>query len=130
VAVVILNTKLTASFQASLPVLIQGNQLTLDWDIVASGGPTQIQWYMEFAAAPGGPWRRETAEEDGGSGVVLMPIVVRTFADNNGTELSNGTFGLSTQFVRQEGLARIQARVAAGVAAVTVTASGLPAQLP
>ena len=131
VAVTILNTKLTGSFQPSLSVLIQSNQLTLDWDIVASGGPTQLQWYMEFSAAPAGPWRRETAEEDAGGGQVLMPIVIRTFADNGGTTLSNGVYGLSQQFVRQEALARIWARVAAGAAVVIVSCpSALQPQLP
>jgi len=131
VAIIILNTKLTASFQPSQPVMIAANQLTFDWDIVASGGPTQIQWYMEFSSAPAGVWHREVAEEDSAGGQVLMPIVIRTFADNAGTELSNGEYGLSMQFVRQEALARIWARVAAGVAVVTVSCpGGLQPQLP
>ena len=130
-AVVILNAKLTGAFQVSEPILIVANQLTLDWDFTTSGGPTQLQWYMEFASAPAGPWRREVAEEDSAGGQVLMPIVIRTFADNGGTALTNGNYGLSMQFVRQEALARIWARVAAGAATVTVTCpSALQSQLP
>lgn len=112
-------------------MVIVANQLTFDWDIMAFSGPTQVQWYMEFAAAPAGPWRREVAEEDSAGGQVLMPIVVRTFADNGGTTLSNDTYGLSMQFVRQEALARIWAKVAAGHAIVTVSCpSALQPQLP
>ena len=112
-------------------MLIVANQLTLDWDIAASTGPTQLQWYMEFAAAPAGPWRREVAEEDAGKGQVLRPLVVRTFADNGGTELSDGVYGLSMQFVRQEAMARVWARVTAGAALIMVSCpNALQPQLP
>lgn len=121
-AVTLLKKTLTGSFQPSGYVLIAGNRLTLDWDIDASGGPTTLQWYMEFASDPiTGPWRREIAEEDAGKGVVSMPEVVRTFANNNGTTLADGSYGYSLQFTRQEAFARVQACVTAGAATVVVS---------
>lgn len=121
-AVIILNATLTGSFQPSTFVMLAANKLTLDFDIVVPAGPAAtIQWYLEFASAPAGPWRREIAEEDSAGGVVLMPEVVRTFAVNAGTQLPTGSYALSAQFVRQEALARIQMRVTAGAASVAVT---------
>ena len=116
-----LKATLTGSFQPSAPVLLVANQLTLDWDITASSGPTTLEWYLEFASDPAGPWRREVAEEDAGKGVVSMPEVVRTFANNNGTALADGSYGYEMQFVRQAALARVQVAVAAGAAVVTVS---------
>lgn len=107
---------LTGSFQATAYTMLVAGQLTLDFDFTTSAGPTTIQWYLEFASDPvNGPWRRELAEEDAGKGVVSMPLAVRTFADNNGTALSDGTYHLSSQFRRQEAFARAQMRITAGV---------------
>lgn len=120
-SVILLKATLDGSFQPSAPVLLVANQLTLDWDITASSGPTTLEWYLEFASDPAGPWRREVAEEDAGKGVVSMPEVVRTFANNNGTALADGSYGYEMQFVRQAALARVQAAVTAGAAIVTVS---------
>lgn len=120
-SVILLKATLDGSFQPSAPVLLVANQLTLDWDITASSGPTTLEWYLEFASDPAGPWRREVAEEDAGKGVVSMPAVVRTFANNNGTALTDGDYGFEMQFVRQAALARIQACVTAGAAVIAVS---------
>jgi hypothetical protein len=118
VAVTLFRKALTGTFQATGYTLLACGQLTLDFDFAVSGGPSTIEWYLEFASDPiNGPWRRELAEEDTGKGVVSMPLVVRTFADNNGTTLTNGTYGLSSQFRRQEAFARVQMRITAGTCA-------------
>lgn len=120
--VTLLQKALNGSFQASGYVMITNNMLTLDWDITSSGGPTTLQWYLEFTSDPiNGKWHREVDEQDAGKGVVSMAEVVRTFVNNGGTALADGTVGYSTQFTRQEAFARIQARVTAGAATVVVT---------
>lgn len=116
--VVLFKKALTGAFVASGYTIISGGILTLDFDFATTGGPSTIEWYLEFASEPiNGPWRREVAEEDAGAGVVSMPLVVRTFADNGGTTLADGTYGLSTQFRRQEAFARVQSRITAGAVA-------------
>lgn len=116
--VVLFKKALTGSFVASGFTMIAGEKLSLQFDFITTGGPSTIEWYIEYAGNPTtGPWRREVAEEDAGQGVVSMPKVVRTFADNAGTDLADGTHNLSTQFRRQESFARIQARITAGACA-------------
>jgi hypothetical protein len=115
VAAVLYKNALTNAFKPSGYTMIAGDRLTLDFDFTTTGGPSTIEWYLEFAKNPAkGPWRRELAEEDGGKGNVLMPEVVRTFATNNATALADGPHGYSSQFRRQEAFARIQARITAG----------------
>lgn len=117
-AVTLFKKALTGSFVASGYTMIAGEKLTLDFDFTTSGGPSTIDWYIEFASDPiNGPWRREVAEEDGGMGVVSMPKVIRTFADNGGTQLTDGAHSLSAQFRRQAAFARIQSRITAGACA-------------
>lgn len=109
VAAILYNSTLTNAFQPSAFVMLTAGRLTLDFDIIVpSGSAATIRWYLEFAAGPNGPWRREVAEEDAAGGVVLMPAVVRTFATNAGTTLATGSYSFSTQFTRQEALARVQ----------------------
>ena len=116
--VVLFKKALTGSFVASNYTIISAEKLTLDFDFTTTGGPSTIQWYLEFASDPiNGPWRREVAEEDAAGGAVLMPLVIRTFADNAGTNLADGTYGISTQFQRQESFARVQAKITAGACA-------------
>lgn len=113
--------KLIGSFRASQSLLIAANTVTLDWQIVSSGGPTTLQWYMEFSD-DNADWHRELAEEDTGSGVVSMTVVVRTFHENGGAALADGTHKLNAQFVRRAQFVRVQMRVTAGAAQVTLTA--------
>ncbi len=116
--VVIFKKALTGAFVASGYTIITGGILTLDFDFTTTGGPSTIDWYLEFSSDPiNGPWRREVAEEDAGQGAVLMPLVIRKFADNAGTQLTDGTYGISTQFRRQEAFARVQSRITAGACA-------------
>lgn len=113
--VVLFKKALTGAFVASGYTMLAGGILTLDFDFATTGGPSTIEWYLEFASDPiNGPWRREVAEEDAGMGVVSMPLVIRHFADNAGTQLTDGTYGISTQFQRQEAFARVQSRITAG----------------
>lgn len=118
---------LTGSFKPSTPFLIVAGEFALDWKIVASSGPTTLEWYLEFGPSnqATGPWHQETAEEDNSKGVVLMPAVVRTFANNNSTTLSDGTWYFDTEFKRKAQFARVQMRVSAGAARVElVTPTG------
>lgn len=117
-AVTLFKKALTGNFQASGYTQISAERLTLDFDFTTSGGPSTLQFYLEFASDPiNGPWRRELAEEDTGKGVVSMPEVIRTFATNNATDLADGAHHFSTQFRRQEAFARIQSRITAGTCA-------------
>jgi hypothetical protein len=115
VGVTLFKKALTGSFVASGYTILTAGVLTLDFDFTVANGPSTIEWYLEFASDPiNGPWRREVAEEDATGGLVTMPLVVRHFADNAGTDLTDGTYHLSTQFRRQEAFARIQSRITAG----------------
>jgi len=121
-SVTLFNGPLTGSFQPTKAIAIVAQKLTLDCALVTSGGPTTVQWYVEFADTPTGPWFRETTQEDAGKGQVLMPAVVRTFADNNSTNLADGTHNLDVQLPLQQRLARLQLAVGSGVAKVKITA--------
>lgn len=117
-AVTLFKKALTGSFVASGYTMLAGGILTLDFDFAVATAPGTIEWYLEFASDPAGPWRREVAEEDAGAGIVAMPIVVRTFIDNGGTTtLAIGSYAFSTQFRRQEAFARVQSRITAGTCA-------------
>lgn len=114
-AVTLFKKALTSSFVPSGYTMIAGDRLTLHFAFDTSGGPSSVEWYPEFATDPiKGPWYREVAEEDTGKGVVLMPKTIRTFADENGSQLSDGSHALSVQLRRQEAFARIQMRITAG----------------
>ena len=113
---------LTGSFKASSQLLIVANTVTLDFQLVTSNGPTTLQWYMEFFDQDLQQWCREISEEDTGSGVVTMAVVVRTFRENGGAALADGSHLFSSQFIRRAQLVRVQMRVTAGAAQVTLAA--------
>lgn len=117
----IFNAALTGAFVASKPTQLVNEELTLDFTLVTTGGPTTVNWFPEFSEDLKN-WFREVAEEDAGKGVISMPKAVRTFADNGGTQLSDGTHLLSVQLVRQKPFARIQIEVTAGAATAQVNA--------
>ena len=114
---------LTGSFVPSRYVLIPAEKLTLAFHLVTSGGPSTVSWFPEFSDDLT-TWFREVAEEDAAGGIVLMPKTIRTFADNAGTQLADGTHDLSVQLVRQGKFARLQMLVSAGAATAEVTADG------
>ena len=130
---------LTTSFVPSAPLLLVGSVIVIDFEIVVTTNPTDVQFYFEFegdeASDPNDAatlWYREVAEEDVGSGVVNMPIVIRGFKLNGGAALSVGTHRFNVQFVRDPGakFGRIQAAIVAGGGAATMTAlarTGQPA---
>jgi hypothetical protein len=121
---------LGAGNTASSALVIVGDTLTLDFDLNCSGGPTTVTFFLEFSE-DNATWFAEVAEEDAGKGVVSMPKVVRTFADNNGTAIANNaSFRASCQFKRRAPLVRVQMAVTAGACTVSsLTAPyGTPAQ--
>lgn len=110
---------LGAGYTASQSMLISGGALTLDFSLNCSGGPSTVKFYLEFSE-DNSVWYAEVAEEDAGAGVVSMPKVVRTFADNGGTTIANNpTFNVSCQFTRRAQFARVQMAVTAGACTVT-----------
>lgn len=125
---VLFNAALTAGFVSSNPFLMQGERVTIDFDIVSSAGPTAVEWYLEFADGSENPlgssarWRREVAEEDAAGGIVSMPKVVRTFKENGGANLADGTHRVSCQFQRSAQFCRFQIRASAGAAVVRASA--------
>ena len=120
-SVQLFNGAVGASFTPSAQLMLSAGRLTLDFFVVASNGPTTLQYFLEFSD-DGTNFFAETAEEDAGQGVVLMPLVLRTLADNASTAIANNTaFKASCQFVRQHKIARVQMKVTAGAANVTLT---------
>jgi hypothetical protein len=119
-AITIFNAALGGAFVASQPILMQGERVSLDFDIAVTAGPCTVEWFLEFATgnplAPGALWRREVAEEDIGGGVTNMPKVVRKLLENGGAGLAVGTHRLSAQAIRAHQFFRIQMRVALGAA--------------
>ncbi len=114
---VIFNAPLTSAFKPTRAFMIESNEITFYHDLVIATAAMSVEWYMEFSDNPGGAspvWRREIAEEDAGGGVVLMPEVVRTFADNGGTTLSVGTHNLDAEFKRRNKFCRVQIRATGG----------------
>ena len=127
-SVVIFNGTLVAGFVPTKYVLLPADKLTLAFHLVTSGGPSTVRWFPEYSDDLV-TWSREVAEEDAAGGVVLMPKTIRTFADNAGTQLADGTHDLSVQLIRQGKFARLQVQVAAGASTAIVTADGSsPAQ--
>jgi hypothetical protein len=128
VSVVIFNGTLVAGFVATRYVLLPADKLTLAFHLVTSGGPSTVRWFPEYSDDLA-TWSREVAEEDAAGGVVLMPKTIRTFADNAGTQLADGTHDLSVQLIRQGKFARLQMQVSAGASTAIVVADGTsPAQ--
>ena len=113
---------LSATFQATKWLAISAREITIDFDLTCSSGPSTVQYYLEFANDPAGPVYREVAQEDAGGGVVLMPVVVRTFADNGGTNLPDGRYFLDTEYVRRHRLVRVQIKASAGTVRAEITA--------
>jgi hypothetical protein len=126
-ALVIFDAALDGTFRASVPFLIQGERIALDFEaIVGAPGPAQIEYFLEFASDNptdvNARWYRETAEEDTGGGVVNMPKVVRILRENGGALLAAGTQLLSFQFVRAHRFGRVMSRVASGTASLRIEA--------
>jgi hypothetical protein len=110
---------LGAGNTASKGLLVTSGAVTLDFLLACSGGPSTVTFFLEFSE-DNIKWFTEVAEEDGGGGVVLMPKVVRTFADNNGVSIAdNPAFAVSCQFTRRAPFVRVQMAVSAGVCVVT-----------
>ena len=111
---ILFNAPLTAAFQPSLPILIPGEKVVLDFKLViVSAGLVRVQWYPEFTSDnPGDPnaeWYRETAEEDLGNGDVRMPSSIRRFSTEGvDADLPSGTYFFDTQFKRSHKFCRIQ----------------------
>jgi hypothetical protein len=113
------NVALTAGYVASKGLVLSGDTLTLNFLLKCSGGPSTVTYFLEFSE-DGVTWYAEVAEEDAGKGVVSMPKVVRTFADNNGTAIAdNAAFAVSCQFKRRMLMARVQMAASAGTVLVT-----------
>lgn len=110
---------LGAGYTPSRTLMISGGIVTLDFLLACSGGPSTVTFFLEYSEN-GVDWFAEVAEEDGSKGVVLMPKVIRTFADNNSTAIANNAvFAVSCQFKRLAQLARVQMAVSAGACIVT-----------
>lgn len=126
----IFNQDLTGSFVATRSLLITADEVTLFWTLVTAGeNPVFVEFYLEFCV--GDPtndtnWFREVDEEDTGDGVVNMAKVIRTFHENGGAGLAAGTHRLSTQFLRNAPMVRLQVRINGGgsATATIVSASG------
>lgn len=118
------NKTLTGAFQPSDFLMLAGAEMTLFWKLTTTGGPTTVEFYLEFTDDPTGKtpsWFQEVDEQDTGVGVIKMSKTVRTFYENGGAALADGVHRLSTQFVRKAPFGRIQARVTAGAASALVT---------
>lgn len=118
----------TGSFTPTAWMLVTADQIPLAFHLVTSGGPTGFLFYPEFTDDPTAPAgsllaSREVDEQDVGNGVVTMSKVIRTFQENNGGLLQNGTHDLSTQFVRLAPFARLQISLSQGAATALITSS-------
>lgn len=114
------------TFAPTVWMTVVGDQIPLAFHLVTSGGPTSFQFYPEFTDDPTATpvlASREVDEQDVGNGVVTMSKVIRTFQENNGGNLQNGTHDLSTQFVRLAPFMRLQIQVNAGSAVALITSS-------
>lgn len=112
---------LSGSFVPSAALTLVAEQLTLFWTLVTTGGPTTVVWFVEFSDDLD-DWFQEVDEQDIGSGNVKMSVALRTFQENGGAGLADGTHTLSTQLVRRAQFARVQVKVTAGAAKATVVA--------
>lgn len=127
-SVPLFKSTLNGAFQPSSWLLINGQEVPLVWQLTTSSGPTVILYFLEFTDDPtkGAATiaAREVDEQDTGNGVVTMAKVTRTFNENGATTgLADGSHVLATQFVRQGSYVRVQAKVTAGAATLTLTAS-------
>lgn len=121
---VIFNAALTSAFQPTRAFLIEANEITFYFDLTVTVAAATVEWYMEFTQSPGGSspvWRREIAEEDAGQGVVLMPAVVRTFADNGSNNLAVGGHNFDAEFKRRNRFCRVQMKNTGGAVRAKVT---------
>lgn len=113
------NVALAAGYTASKGLVLSGDILTLNFSLACSGGPSTVTLFLEFSE-DGTNWFAEVAEEDAGKGVVAMPKVIRTLADNNSTAIAdNAKFNVSLQFKRRMLIARVQMAASAGTVLVT-----------
>ena len=116
-AVKILDQALSTSFEASTPLLVSSERVTVDF-LLAITAQAGVEWYLEFT--DGDPnnantqWYRELAEEDNGGGLTDIPLVVRAFKAAGGANPGVGTFAASAQFIRTHKFFRIQIRAASG----------------
>jgi hypothetical protein len=127
-SVQLFNGTVPGAFAPSQWLLLDSEQLTLTWQLVTTGGPTVVLFFLEFTSDPtqgaNTVAAREVDEQDTGNGVVLMAKVTRQFDENNAsTGLADGTHVLSTQFVRQAPFVRVQMEVTAGAATLLLTAA-------
>lgn len=116
------------AFAPTAWMLVTDARIPLAFNLVTTGGPTAFNFYPEFtddptAAAAALLASREVDEQDVGNGVVTMSKVIRTFQENNGALLQNGTHNLSTQFVRMAPFMRLQIQTSAGSAVALITSS-------
>lgn len=110
---------LGAGNTASKGLLIDGDKVTLDFLLNCSAGPSTVTFFLEFSE-DNVNWFAEVAEEDAGKGVVSMPKVLRTFADNNSTAIANNAaFAVSCQFTRLAPIVRVQIAASAGTVVLT-----------
>ena len=124
--VLMFNGTLGAGFKASSWLQIAAEEVTLAFHLATSTGPTAINWFLEFSddPTPKSPIAsREVDEQDTGNGVITMSKVLRTFKENGGANLADGTHDLSAQFTRQAPYVRFQIQVTTGAATAKVTSS-------
>ena len=122
----IFNATVNVGFQVTDPVMLVGESFSFDFLITVTTA-AKIEYFLEFTGADPNDaatqWYREVAEEDVGSGVVNMPVVVRDFQENaTGAVLPVGVHALSNQFTRRHLFARAQIQAASGAATVQVEA--------
>ena len=116
---------LTSGFQASDPVTLKSQALTLLWDISATDADvTDVDFYLEYTDEnpldANTIWYPEVDEQDTGDGEVTMSLVLRTFQLNGGASLPLGSYRASTLFTRKAQFARVQVRVSDGAANLTL----------
>ena len=118
----------SGSYLPSLPIMLVDNALPLFFDLVASNGPTTINFYLEYSLDPTGltpKWYREVDEQDIGSGVVKQSQVVRTlYLNNSSAALPDGAYTFAMQFGRRAPFARLQIQIGAGRAQLAIVAIG------
>ena len=130
-AVTLFNSMLGANFVPTLPLLIAGEKVVLDFQLIVTAATAKIEWYPEFTSdnpfAVTTIWYRETAEEDIGNGDVRMPISIRRFSNQGAdTNLATGTYYLDAQFRRSHNFTRIQIRGTGSVAVVIAPFGEIP----
>lgn len=110
---------LTTGYVMSQPLAIDSDDLTLFFTMVLSGGPTTVDFFLEYTDEnpndSASTWYQEVDEVDNGTGGVTHNIVTRTFG-----ALADGSYNLALQFTRRAQYARIQikADVAGGLATI------------